>query len=323
MGRTARWPATTCLYNDQVATSFFAILDDIAALAKAAAASIDDIAVGAARTSVKATGVVIDDAAVTPQYVQGISPKRELPVIWKIAKGSLLNKVIVIAAIMILSLVAPWVFPWILIVGGSYLCYEGAEKVWHSLRNRGGNKHAQVPDRSPTDEKKLVGNAVRTDLVLSTEIMLISMAAIDDPSWARRLGILVMVALIMTMAVYGVVGLLVKMDDAGVFLVKRKSAVPRGLGRALVKAMPWVFRVLSLVGVVAMLWVGGHILVVNLAAVGWHVPLSLIHRLTPAIGGIVAWLVDTALSAVAGMALGAVLVAVLTAILAVVKKIKT
>lgn len=330
-----------------MSASFFALLDDIAVLAKAAAASIDDVAVGAAKASAKAAGVVIDDAAVTPQYVQGISPKRELPVIWKITRGSLINKAVIIAAIMLLSIWAPWVFPWLLLLGGTYLSYEGAEKVWHWIAARRGghapeegheaaadeqaeqrdrhsreldyensNEHTveEVLERTETSEKQIVASAVRTDLVLSTEIMLISLANIDSGSWMLRLATLIAVGALMTAAVYGTVALLVKMDDAGFWLRRRRPRALKVLGTWLVKAMPWVFRALSIVGVVAMLWVGGHILIVNLSEVGvpwFYAALHAVEEALHALPGALLWVIDSALSAVFGLIWGAVVVVVL------------
>jgi len=302
-----------------MASSFFALLDDIAVLAKAAAASIDDVVAGAAKASAKATGVVIDDAAVTPQYVHGIAPHRELPIIWRITRGSLANKAIIIAAIMALSVWAPWVFPWLLLVGGTYLAYEGAEKVWHWVQSARGVEHEpdaeEVAERTPADEKQIVSSAVRTDLVLSTEIMLISLANVEADTWGGRLAILILVATLMTAGVYGVVALLVKMDDVGMWMTQRASRPARNFGRGLVHAMPVVFRLLSIVGVVAMLWVGGHILIANLQEVGVPWPADILHDIVHAIGGpgIVTWVVDSALSAVFGLAWGAVIVLVVSA----------
>lgn len=298
-----------------MSASFFALLDDIAVLARAAAASIDDVVAGAAKASAKSAGVVIDDAAVSPQYVQGINPKRELPVVWKITRGSLINKALIIIGIMLLSLWAPWVFPWLLLVGGSYLAYEGAEKVWHWV----GRRHTHEPtveevvERTETSEKQIVASAVRTDLVLSVEIMLISLANIDADSWVMRLAILIVVALLMTAAVYGTVALLVKMDDVGFWLRRRRPRALKVLGTWLVKAMPWVFKGLTIIGTLAMLWVGGHILVANLAEVGVPWLYDAVHAITATITapGIVVWLVDSALSAVFGLIWGAALIAIL------------
>ncbi|CAG7603730.1 DUF808 domain-containing protein [Leucobacter soli] len=298
-----------------MAASFFALLDDIAVLAKAAAASIDDVVAGAAKASAKSAGVVIDDAAVTPQYVQGISPNRELPVVRRITRGSLINKSLIIVAIMLLSLWAPWVFPWLLLVGGTYLAYEGAEKVWHWIHARRGHETTveEVVERTETDEKQIVASAVRTDLVLSVEIMLISLSNIDADSWVMRLAILIAVAILMTVLVYGSVAVLVKMDDVGLWLRRRRPRWLKVVGTWLVRAMPWVFRALTVVGVVAMLWVGGHILVVNLAEVGVHAPYDLVHAATAAAGTqpVVTWIVENGLSAAFGLVWGAIVVLLL------------
>lgn len=300
-----------------MSSSFFAILDDIAVLAKAAAASVDDVVAGAAKASAKAAGVVIDDAAVSPQYVQGITPSRELPVVWRITRGSLVNKAIIIVAAMLLSQFAPWIFPWLLVLGGSYLVFEGAEKVLHWVESLRGHAHAvsasEVSARSVADEKAIARSAIRTDFVLSTEIMLIALVNIEASNWVLRLATLLVVGLVMTIAVYGVVGLLVKMDDVGLWLSRKTGNLSRAFGHGLVRAMPVVFKLLSVVGTLAMLWVGGHILLVNLAELGWEAPhhfiAELVHPLHDV--AIAAWLVESALSAVAGLLWGAVLVVIL------------
>jgi len=300
-----------------VSASFFALLDDIAVLAKAAAASIDDVVAGATKASVKSAGVVIDDAAVSPQYVQGISPKRELPVVWRITRGSLVNKAVIIVAIMLLSVWAPWVFPWLLLIGGTYLSYEGAEKVWHWIHSRRHEPSVEeVVERTETSEKQIVGSAVRTDLVLSVEIMLISLSNIDETSWLMRLAILVVVAILMTLAVYGTVAVLVKMDDVGFWLRRRRPRWVKVVGTWLVKAMPWVFKALTVVGMLAMLWVGGHILIVNLDAVGVPWPHQLLELIVHSVQapGIVTWFVDSGLSAVFGLLWGSLIVGVLAVV---------
>lgn len=301
-----------------MSASFFALLDDIAVLAKAAAASIDDVVAGAAKASAKSAGVVIDDAAVSPQYVQGLSPKRELPVVWRITRGSLINKALIIAGIMLLNTWAPWIFPWLLLVGGTYLAYEGAEKVWHWIGSR--RKHEtsveEVIERTETSEKQIVASAVRTDLVLSIEIMLISLANIDANTWMLQLATLIVVAVLMTVAVYGTVALLVKMDDVGFWLRRRRPRFLKVFGTWLVKAMPWVFKGLTVIGAVAMLWVGGHILLVNLAEVGVSAPYALVSGITHSVHApaIVTWCIDSGLSAIFGLLWGAVVVIVLNLI---------
>lgn len=277
-------------------------------------AVVDDILSAALKASAKSAGVVIDDAAVTPQYVQGISPARELPVVGKIALGSLANKfLLIIPAAMLLTAFAPEVLPWLLIAGGTYLCFEGAEKVleWFGF-------HHGHEDSGGRDEKRLVAGAVRTDLILSTEIMLISLSNIDpDLGLWMTLAVLALIAVVMTAAVYGAVALLVKIDDIGLRMAKNPSARVRHTGARIVRSMPAVFRVISIVGTVAMLWVGGHLLLANLGAVGWAPPLDLLHAVEHALeplGGLVVWVGDTALSAVAGLLVGLLVVGVVLSV---------
>lgn len=277
-------------------------------------AVVDDILTAALKASAKTAGVVIDDAAVTPQYVQGITPARELPVVWKIALGSLVNKfVIIIPIALLLTAFAPWVLPFLLIIGGTYLCFEGAEKVleWFGM-------HHEHADDGPRDEKKLVFGAIRTDLILSTEIMLIALASLDpDFGIPMTLGALAVIGLGMTALVYGAVALLVKIDDVGLRLMKSSSRQVRRTGARVVAAMPAVFRIISIVGTVAMLWVGGHLVIENLAETIWHGPHDVVHAVTHVIeaaGPVIVWIVDTAMSAVFGLALGLVVVGVVMGI---------
>ncbi|GAA2582266.1 DUF808 domain-containing protein [Microbacterium binotii] len=278
-------------------------------------AVVDDILTAAIKASAKTAGVVIDDAAVTPQYVQGITPARELPVVWKIALGSLVNKfVIIIPIALLLTAFAPWVLPFLLILGGGFLCFEGAEKVLEWF----GAHHEDADEDGPRDEKKLVFGAVRTDLILSTEIMLIALSSLDpDFGIWMTLGALLIIGLAMTALVYGAVALLVKIDDIGLRLMKSDARRIRRFGVRVVASMPAVFRVISVVGTVAMLWVGGHLVVGNLAETLWDGPEHLVHAIThlvEAAGPVVEWIVETVLSAVFGLALGLVIVAVVTGI---------
>ena len=283
-------------------------------------AVVDDILTVAIKASAKTAGVVIDDAAVTPQYVQGLAPARELRVVLKIALGSLFNKfIIIIPLALLLTAFAPWVLPWLLIIGGTYLCFEGAEKVseWFGAHHGSDATEAR-------DERKLVFGAIRTDLILSTEIMLISLSSIDpDFGIWMTLGALVIIGLGMTILVYGVVALLVKIDDVGLSLMKNSVRKVRRTGARIVRAMPVVFRVISIVGTVAMLWVGGHLVIANLAETFWHGPYDLLHAVTHAIeaaGPVVVWVADTAISAVVGLALGLVIMGITMAVSRVVKK---
>ncbi|WP_305093040.1 DUF808 domain-containing protein [Prescottella sp. R16] len=295
-----------------------ALLDDVAAIAKAAAASIDDVGAAAGKASIKAAGVVVDDTAVTPRYVHGFSPKRELPIIRKIAVGSIRNKLLIILPVaMILSQFLPQALPYLLIAGGLFLCYEGAEKVYEALtgghHEGGGTTAAQD---GPEHEKTMVSGAIRTDLILSAEIMVIALSSVEDEPFLTRLMVLVVVAILITVLVYGVVALIVKMDDVGLALAQRKSTVSRRIGRGLVAAMPKVMAVLTVVGIAAMLWVGGHILIVNVGEAGFHWPADRLHDLEHwfgelvhgGFGGVLSWTAGTVASAVVGLILGAIVV---------------
>ena len=299
-----------------MAAGLFGQLDDIAALAKLAAASVDDIGAAATRAGVKSAGVVVDDTAVTPQYVHGVTAKRELPIIRRIAFGSLRNKLLIILpAILLLSQFLPVLITPLLMVGATYLCFEGAEKVWGALR--GHEKKSPAAGQGQEAEETVVSGAIRTDFILSTEIMVIALNEVADEPFLARAAILVVVAIGITLLVYGVVALIVKMDDVGLHLAERASTGVRRLGRGLVKGMPVLLRVLSVVGVAAMLWVGGHILLVGADDLGWHAPYELVHHLeeavhdaAEAVGGVLAWMVNTAASALIGLVIGAVAVAV-------------
>lgn len=277
-------------------------------------AVVDDILSAALKASAKTAGVVIDDAAVTPQYVQGLEPARELPVVGRIALGSLFNKfIIIIPLALLLTAFAPGVLPWLLLLGGTYLCFEGAEKVteWFGVHHEGGSDEAVT-------EPKLVFGAIRTDLILSTEIMLIALAGLDpDLGLWPTLGALIVIGLVMTAVVYGAVALLVKVDDIGLQMMKNSVRRTRRIGARIVRAMPMVFRVISVIGTVAMLWVGGHLVIANLAETIWHGPYDLLHVIEHALeaaGPVVVWIADTAVSAVAGLALGMVVVGIVLGI---------
>jgi predicted DNA repair protein MutK len=301
-----------------VAGGLVALFDDVAVLARAAAASVDDIGAAAGRASMKAAGVVVDDTAVTPQYVHGLNAERELPIIRKIAFGSLRNKLLIILpAILLLSQFLPWLLTPILMLGGTYLCYEGAEKIWHRVRGH-EDHHATVEEALP-DEKTIVSGAVRTDFILSAEIMVISLNEVASEAFVPRAIILVVVALGITVLVYGVVGLIVKMDDVGLSLSQRSGRRISRFGHGLVKAMPRLLTGLTVVGTVAMLWVGGHILLVGSDELGLHAIYDVVHHLEEAaheaagaVGGVVGWLVNTAASALIGLVVGALVVLVMS-----------
>jgi len=288
-----------------MAGGLLALLDDIALIAKTAASSMDDVAGMTAKTSTKAAGVVIDDAAVTPQYVTGVTPARELPIIWKITKGSLRNKLLIILPIaLLLNAFAPWALVPILMVGGTYLCFEGAEKIADKLLHNEKDQQEEAVNRDEQGEDALVKSAVRTDLILSAEIMIISLDEVADQPLMVEFMVLVAVAIFITLAVYGAVALLVKIDDIGLGMIERDKAP--GLGRALVNGMPVVLKIIGIVGTVAMLWVGGHLIIRGLHEVfGWHWPHDVLEHLAEAVGGgALGWLVDTAGSALAGLLVG-------------------
>ena len=296
-----------------MSVGLLALLDDIAALAKLAAASIDDVSAAAAKASAKAAGVVIDDAAVTPRYVTGLKPERELPIIGRIALGSVRNKLIfLLPAALLLSAFAPWALTPLLMMGGAYLCFEGAEKIlgkWLPHGDGHGEAEAAPAPADPAHiEQATISGAVRTDLILSAEIMAIALATVAaTPLWEQAV-ILVAVSLLITAGVYGVVALIVKMDDIGLHLYEEGSPAVRPLGKLLVHAMPKILAALTVIGTVAMLWVGGGIIVHGLETLGAPFPGHQIeaaaHAVSAASAGLFGWLASAALSAVAGLVIG-------------------
>lgn len=297
-----------------------ALLDDIAALAKMAAASVDDVGAAAGRASAKAAGVVVDDTAVTPRYLTGFTADRELPAIKRITIGSLRNKIVfILPAALLLSQFAPWVLTPLLMLGGTYLSFEGAEKIWEKLHpHEGAEEEVPALLSGQEAEDKMVSGAIRTDFILSSEIMVIALNEVkNEPLWERAI-ILVFVAFLITIGVYGVVALIVKMDDIGLHLTRRDSGAARTIGRGLVTGMPKVLAALGAIGTVAMLWVGGHILLVGFDTLGWHQPYGLVHHAEEAVhhatgplGGALGWLTNTLGSAIFGLVVGALVVAIL------------
>ncbi len=303
-------------------TGLVALLDDVAAIAKLAAAQLDDVAAQASKAGAKAAGVVIDDTAVTPKYVAGLPAARELPIVWKIARASVFNKVVILLPVaLLLEATIPWLLTPLLMLGGAYLCFEGAEKVWHLIA-----PHQPHPAHKPESldvahlEKTRVAGAIKTDFILSAEIMTIALSQIDsDRIWVQGIA-LAAVAVGITALVYGAVGLLVKLDDIGLKLTQvGRLAVTRAFGRSMVKAMPQVMTLIATVGTAAMLWVGGNIIVHGLLELGWALPYDTIHHLAVAAAtGIgtaasaVQWIVTAALDGVIGLALGLLLLPVVT-----------
>jgi len=302
-----------------------ALLDDVGAIAKLAATQLDDVAAQAAKAGTKAAGVVIDDAAVTPKYVTGLPAARELPIVWKIARASFFNKlVILLPAALLLNSFLPWIITPLLMLGGAYLCFEGAEKVWHLFvpHHEPGPQEAKTLDAAHLEEQRVKG-AIKTDFILSAEIMTISLAAVEvDNVWMQGFA-LAAVAIGITALVYGAVAVLVKADDAGLKLSQvGRLAATRSLGTWIVSSMPSVMTFISTVGTAAMLWVGGNIIVHGLHDLGWHLPYETIHHISEGVAmslgvamGFVQWLVTATIDGVIGLALGLTLLPIWTFVL--------
>ncbi len=309
-------------------SGLLALLDDVAAIAKVAASSVDDIAGAAAKAGSKTMGVIIDDTAVTPKYVSGFSAERELPIIWKISKGSIRNKVLILLpGLLALAAFLPGAIPVLLMLGGLYLCFEGAEKIYHHLAphpDAAVEADFDAKDPSHLEQAKVAG-AIKTDFVLSAEIMTIALSAVPEEAgglWVQA-ATLVLVALLVTTVVYGSVALLVKMDDVGLVLARKgRLATTRNLGRFMLRFMPRLMTILSTVGTAAMLWVGGNIVSHGLAELGWprlyneihHVAEALTHDLTAG-QGLAAWLVTAVLDGLFGSLLGLLLIPVATRVI--------
>ena len=300
-------------------SGLLALLDDVAGIAKVAAASVDDIGAAAAKAGSKTAGVLIDDAAVTPKYLHGFEPARELPIIWRIARGSLINKLVfLLPAALLLSTFAPWMIPPLLILGGSYLCFEGAEKIAHVLRphhdkSGGPDGSHNIEDPLHLEEAKVKG-AIKTDFILSAEIMTIALSVIESDNIWMQGATLALVGIMVTLAVYGAVAVIVKMDDVGLWLSQvGRLSVTRALGRGIVRFMPWLLKGLTVVGTAAMLWVGGSIIVHSVAQMGWHGPEDAIHAIAVAVGagqGFVEWAVTAGIDFVLGLIWGLILIPV-------------
>ena len=300
-------------------SGLLALLDDVAGIAKVAAASVDDIAGQAAKAGSKAAGALIDDAAVSPKYVHGFDASREIPIIWRITRGSLINKLVILLPIAILlSQFAPWAISPLLMLGGCYLCFEGAEKIAHSLHP--GEGHGPEVNPTPVDaghlEEKRARGAIKTDFILSAEIMTIALSTIpaSDTLWTKAL-ILFVVAIGITVAVYGAVALIVKADDLGVHLATGRSGALASLGRGIVKVMPGLMKTLTIVGTAAMLWVGGNIILHGLSEMGWQVIYGWIEETAakaaeavPRAPGAVAWMTTAFFDGIFGLLLGLILI---------------
>ena len=308
-------------------SGLIALLDDVAGIAKVAAASVDDVTGMAAKASVKAAGAVIDDAAVTPKYVHGFDAKRELPIIWKIARGSIFNKVVILLPIaLLLSAFAPWAIAPLLMLGGAYLCFEGAEKVYHAIapHDDAHDTYADGGDPAHLEETKVAG-AIKTDFILSAEIMTIALNEVSrlvaeqdlhgPTKFALEAASLFVVAVLITAAVYGAVALIVKADDVGMAMAERRTGPIAALGRGIVRFMPKLMSVLTVVGTAAMIWVGGNIIIHGLHELGWHAPYEWIHHqaeaaahAVPQAPGLVAWFVTAFFDGIIGLVIGLALI---------------
>ena len=299
-------------------SGLLALLDDVATIAKVAAASVDDVAGMAVKAGSKTAGVVIDDAAVTPRYVTGFSADRELPIIGKIALGSIKNKMfILLPAALLLNVFAPFLITPLLMIGGSYLCFEGAEKVWHKISGAGHHDEENETVGDPLHlERERVAGAIKTDFILSAEIMTIALAAIPERGFITEAATLAVVGIAITGLVYGGVALIVKADDVGLHLHEQgRLAATRALGRGIVQAMPKFLALLSTVGTLAMLWVGGSIIVHGLEELGFTWLGHLVEDWSAAAAnaagfapGLVGWLTRALLDGLFGLALGLLLI---------------
>jgi len=316
-----------------VSVGLIALLDDVAFMVRTAAASLDDVAGQAASAGTKAAGVVIDDAAVTPRYVVGFAAERELPIVGKIALGSMRNKLLILLpGALALSAFAPWSITPLLMLGGAYLCYEGAEKVveavfpHHGPAGEDEDQGGAGGDQAREDRR--VASAIKTDFILSAEIMAITLAALPEGSFWMRAAVLALVAIGITVGVYGVVALIVKADDAGLALARSTARPPlgsliRGLGRGVVRGMPILLQILSVIGTAAMIWVGGGILMHGLEGYGVAAPAHVAHEaaqgaasFVPVAKGFVEWLVTAAVSGVIGMVVGLLMIPLTSFVLA-------
>jgi len=308
-------------------SGLLALLDDVAGIAKVAAASVDDVAGQAAKASAKAAGAVIDDAAVTPKYGHGFAAARELPIVGKIALGSIRNKLLILLPLaLLLSAFAPWLVTPLLMLGGSYLCFEGAEKVYHLFK-----PHAPHADGQPSEtgdpahlEATKVAGAVKTDFILSAEIMTIILAALDPTTGiVFRAFTLGLAGVIITVVVYGSVALIVKADDVGLWLARvGRLSMTRALGRGIVKFMPILMTLLMIVGTAAMIRVGGSIVIHGLSELGQPHPYDDIHHIAETAAhafegaaGFVAWVVTAFFDGVLGLIYGLILIPIVARII--------
>lgn len=281
-----------------MSTGLFALLKDVSVIAKTAAASLDDVAAASIKATSKAAGVVIDDAAVTPKYVVGFAAEREIPIVRSIALGSLKNKFFyILPSALILGFLAPWLIHPILLIGGLYLSYEGTAKILSYI-------NGEASEDSVRDEQETIKYATRTDFILSAEIMALALSTVQELSITNQFLTLSIVAFVITFLVYGTVALIVKADDYGVFLVRTARAP--SFGKLIVKLMPHLLRFLTVIGTLAMLWVGGSIVSHSLEYMGIHAHAELLHLIVDITGftGFAHWLLEIFIYACFGFLIG-------------------
>lgn len=297
-------------------SGLIALLDDVSMIAKLASASLDDVAGATAKAGTKAAGVVIDDTAVTPRYVTGLTPDRELPIIWKIALGSLKNKLLfLLPGAVALSAFAPVLITPLLMIGGAYLAFEATEKIVEAiLHDHHHETELLHADSAKELEDRQVAGAIRTDFILSAEIMAIALNELSDLGIAEQAAALALVGLVITVAVYGVVGLIVKLDDIGLHLAERASRTSKAVGRGLVHIVPKLLTSLSGIGTAAMLWVGGGILLHGIEELGFEQLPHVVHDAGHAIASwfgplhaIVKWLSDAIAASIIGVIVGGII----------------
>jgi uncharacterized protein len=296
--------------------SLFTLLDDIATV-------LDDVAVMTKVAAKKTAGVLGDDLALNAQQVAGVRAERELPVVWAVAKGSTRNKLILVPAALAISAFAPWAITPLLMIGGAFLCYEGFEKLAHKFMHSHAEEQAQhaqhvqavanpAVDLVAFEQDKIKG-AVRTDFILSAEIIVIALGTVADASFAKQVAVLVGIAVLMTIGVYGLVAGIVKLDDAGLYLSEKKNQAQRALGRALLKLAPYLMKTLSVVGTAAMFMVGGGILTHGIAALHHAIEAgTAVLAGVPGIGGVLGAVAGTLLDALAGIVAGGIVLAAVT-----------
>lgn len=310
-------------------SGLLALLDDVAAIAKVAASSVDDVVGQAVKASSKAAGAVIDDAAVTPKYVHGFSAERELPIVWRIARGSLFNKLVILLPVaLLLSAFAPWAIAPLLMAGGTYLCFEGAEKVWHAINpadHHAEDLYKEKLSDAHLEEKKVAG-AIKTDFILSAEIMTIVLSSLPPGlAFAMEASALAVAGVLITVAVYGAVAVIVKADDVGLRMAAAgRHRRTRAAGKWIVRNMPRLLQLLVIVGTAAMLWVGGSIIMHGLSEMDVKAPYQTIHDVAVAVAALVPeavrgfteWFVTALIDGIAGLAIGLVVLLIVNRIVA-------